>query len=653
MQAQSPAINFDALILEVESEKKQQAAEVETPEQLLLRVMREDKPKISNSKGLYKAFMETFFYIRPKERGLERFIINTSQEVLLDAYWLMKTDTPFTRMNILKGRQQGMSTLIGAFAVMEMLLHPGTGALIATEDMENSGKNLYMMYETYLKEFEHLMKLHLKHLPKSEWLFPDKIAPRFRFGKETYLDNQSMFTVVGEKLVTSRTLQFIHLSEAAFYHHLDDCLGMMLQTLPKQDDTVSSMFIETTAKMYGNEHHDGWLASCAGKSAFLPLFLPWYIHAPYRRRFRDTAEQERFEKKLGDSEDHPYGNEKELLKLDNSNAAWRKMWPGLDFKKYGYDNVHLENLKFRRFTIDELKGNINEFNRQYPSTPEMAFLSNSAHVLDMDAIRWYVAHQQEDPKEIGVFSKGGPTTPRFGQQRLGIVSIWEHPMPYREYVIGVDVAEGFDIGDYSCAYVVCRMPFKIVARLRGREGRTIRLAELEEQLNFLGYYYNTAHICIENNGSGMSVTEGLQKLAYPNQVPEDLITGLPSNRYGWRSLQGRGGTRDRGVNLLQEFVSNQQIGIPCEIFLDEAHHFHYIDGRPQAARKGKASSGSTVGCFDDSIIALVGALLANAELVPAKTETQQQEFMEKQRVHRERELQRRASKDYVDYKNYI
>lgn len=650
---QQAPINIDAMVLEIEAERKQKDAAIETPEQLLLRTMRDDKPRIANSKGLYKAFMETFFYIRPKERGLERFIINTSQEVLLDAYWFMKEDTPFVRMNILKGRQQGMSTLIGAFAVMEMLLHPGTGALIATEDMENSGKNLYMMYETYLKELEFQARENMKHLPRSEWLFRDKITPRFRFGKETYLDNKSMFTVVGEKLVTSRTLQFIHLSEAAFYHHLDDCLGMMLQTLPKQDDTVSSMFIETTAKMYGNEHHDGWLASCAGKSAFLPLFLPWYIHAPYRRRFRDAAEMKAFEEKLGDSEDHPYGNEKELLKLDNSNAPWRQMWPGLDFKKYGYDNVVLENLKFRRFTIDELKGNINEFNRQYPSTPEMAFLSNSAHVLDMDAIRWYIANQQKEPEALGLLQKVGATNAKFVQQRLGILAIWEFPMPYREYIIGVDVAEGFDIGDFSCAYVICRMPFKIVARLRGREGRTIRLAELEQQLNHLGYFYNTAHVCVENNGSGMAVIEGLQGLGYPNQIPEDLITGLPSNRFGWRSLQGKGGTRDRGVNLLQEFVTNRQIGIPCEIFLDESHHFHYIDGRPQAARKGKASSGSTVGCYDDSIIAVVGALLGNAALVPAKTEEQMRQDVEGRKRHQEEELIRRKSKDYADYKRFL
>ena len=647
-QQQNRQINLDAIFGAEDAKRKRGAENAISRERELLRIMRDEATSLMTNKKLFREFMETFFYIKPKGRGLLQFEINNSQDVLLDCFWLLKDLTPYVRMNILKGRQQGMSTMIGALAVMEMLIYRSTGALIATENMEISGKNIYRMYELYLREFQELMKQHLKG---EELLWVGDVTERFNFGKECTLANDSIFAVVGETNVTSRTLQFIHLSEAAFYHHLDDCLGMMLQTLPGEEGTSSSMFIETTAKMYGNEHHDGWEASSNGKSEFKPLFLPWYIHHPYRRSFGSKQEKEEFKETLGQSDDDEYGNEKALLETNNENDPWRKQWPGVDFKKYGYDKVSLENLKFRRFKIKELKFLIHEFNRQYPTTPDMAFMSKSAHVLDMDAVRWYMREMLQPPREVGLMDRAGYTAAQFEAARNGVIAIWEHPLPHHEYIIGVDVAEGFDSGDFSCAYVIDRLPLKIVARLRGTEGRTVRLEELEEQLFRLGHYYHTAHICVENNNAGEAVTSGLQRLGYPRQVPENLFTlqGTDSGRFGWRSARGDG-TRTRGVNLLQEVVANKHIGIPCEILLDEAHHFHYINGKAQAARKGQPSG---VGRHDDCLLALVGALLAHEKLIRPKTESELREaaVVKKQKKARQEEF--RNSRQFTDYKRYI
>ena len=646
---QQNQVNLDAIFLAEDANRAQATEEVVSAERQLLRVMRDTPHELINDKKKFIQFMETFFYIKPKNRGLLKFEVNNSQQVLLDFFWMLKDKTPYVRMNILKGRQQGMSTMIGALAVMEMLIYKATGALIATENMEISGRNIYRMYELFLHEFQKLMK---ENLMGEELLWVGDVTKRFNFGKECTLENGSIFSVVGETNVTSRTLQYIHLSEAAFYHHLDDCLGMMMQALPGEEDTQSAMFIETTAKMYGNEHHDGWEASCEGKSEFEPVFLPWYIHGPYKRSFKSEEEKEEFDKILGESDDHEFGNERELLKLNNENDLWRKRWPGVDFKKYGYDNVTHENLKFRRFKIRELKGQIREFNRQYPSTPDMAFQSKSAHVLDIQAIRSYMADQQMDPKYVGMLNKSGPSQSKFHDQRGGVVAIWEGPLPYHEYIIGVDVAEGFDTGDFSCAYVIDRLPLKIVGRIRGSEGRAIRLQELEEQLCWLGFFYNTAHICVENNSAGEAVTSGLQRLGYPRQVSESIFTLQDTGRFGWRNtnISGGGGIRDRGVSLLQEIVRNKHIGIPCEEFLRESMHFHYINGKPQAARKGQQSG---VGRHDDCMFALIGALLAHSKLNRAKTEHESREE-EMVKIEKKAQQQRhRNSSEWTNYKKYV
>ena len=645
-------INFENLFLELESDAKIKEREVESRPQFLLRMLRDDPQKIAKSKELYREFMETFLYIKPKDRGVVRFEMNSSQEVLFDAYFIMKEINPFIRFNILKGRQQGMSTLIGAIAIVEMLLYPGTGAMIASENQTKSGKNIFRMYELFLNQFQEKMQ---EALPENEWLWGgEDIAARFSFGEECTLVNESLFDVVGETAVTSKTLQFIHLSEAAFFHHLDDCLGMMLQTLPREHGTSSSMFIETTAKEYGNAHHDGWLASCEGKASFKPIFLPWYVHKTYAHKFDNDAQKKNFEENIGEADDHKYGNERSLLSLDNRNAPWRLVWDGkLDFEGYGYDKITLENLKFRRSVIDDLFGNLNEFNRQYPSTPEMAFLSNSSHVLDMEAVRWYVANQQKEPKSIGMIDGYGTSGAVFREQRGGIIATWEDPFPHREYIIGVDVAEGMDTGDFSCAYVISRIPFKIVARLRGVSGRAVRLEELINQLNYLGRYYNNATICVENNGSGMAVTEGLMREGYPNQIAEGIITLLPGDRLGWRNTSGASGTRDRGVSFLQEMITNKQMGIPCSEFLSEAFHFHFVGGKPQAARKGQQSKGSTVGCYDDCMFAVISALLANNALEAPKTEIEHMQQAEQQKIQVEKERNRRDSQKWTDYRRFV
>ena len=485
----------NALIqVEAQEEQAKRDIKVETESRKMLRMLHEEPAKILNDKKLFKKACETFLTIQDKNRDIRKFKLNRSQEILLDAYFEMKKDTPAVRINVLKGRQQGMSTMIGACAVIEMLAHHNTRALIASEEKGGSGENIFMMYQLYFHYFQQLIEDELTEKERADWFWEGDLAKRFKFGDTCQLQNGSAFSVVGEKLVTSRTLQFIHLSEAAFFNHLKDCLGMLRQTIPKT--TSSSMIIETTAKEYGNDYYDEWMGACAGKSAFRPLFLPWFIHEEYRKEFDSEDEEKAFEASLGESEEHEFGNEKELLDMDLMASDWVKYWKTLDFE--GYDKISLENLNWRRLVIRELNGVIPEFNRQYPTTPEMAFLSNSAHVLDMNAIRWYMSEMVREPERGQLVERtDGSGLAEYKQMRSGILSVWEHPNPHMEYIIGVDVAEGKDSGDFSCAYVISRLPLRIVCRLRGYDGRRVTIKEFARQLYMLGKYYNDAYICPE------------------------------------------------------------------------------------------------------------------------------------------------------------
>ena len=630
MNTQPHTFNLGRVITQETARRKRISAPVLTREEELVRMAITTPSEIVKDMEIFRECAETFLWIVNKEAEKKRFTMNNSQAVVLEAYYRMKAETGLIRMNILKGRQQGMSTFIGVCAIMEMLSRPGVRALIATEEKEGSGENLFMMYKTYVEEFQNLVSKIMgtdENNPDGAYLGDwgeGDATDRFRYGDSFHLANGSMLKVVGQKLLTSRTLQFVHLSEAAFYTNLQNCLGMMMQALPKSENAQSSMFIETTAKEYGNDHYDGWVAACAGRSAFKPMFLPWYIHEEYQHSFRSDDERADFIAGVGDSDDHPYGNEKELMELKTDNASWRKQWTGMDFHKYGYDNITYENLKFRRWTIDELNGVIPEFNRQYPTTPEMAFLSNTDHVLDMESIRWYMSNRLRDP-EKGTMKRTGKESAQYNAIRGGVCAVWEGPLPYTEYVIGADLAEGMDIGDHSCAYVARRLPFRIVARLRGHEGRRIRLAEFLDMVELLGWWYNTAWICPENN-FGAAMVDGLARAGYPRMISETQITNKPdkSGRFGWRNTNtvGGGGIRDQGVSLLQETIHNRLIDIPCEVLLEEAHHFVFVNGRPQAARKGQRKG--MPGEFDDAIFAMIGLLFANKCLPTPKSQDKMQ-----------------------------
>lgn len=528
-----------------------------------------------------------------------------------------------------------------------------TRALIISEEKGGSGENIFGMYHMYFKYFQDLLIGELSEAEKNDWFWEGDIEERFNYGHQFRLPNGSGFNVVGEKLVTSRTLQFIHLSEAAFFNHLNDVLGMLNQTIPKTSD--STMILETTAKAYGGDHHTMWLSSCAGRSAFKPLFLPWYIHEEYKIPFKNDDEKQKFLSGLGETEEDEFGNEKELLAINIHDEDWYKHWETIKFT--GNDKVTPENLRWRRLVIKELNGVIPEFNRQYPTTPDMAFMSNSAHVLDINSVRWYLNYVNPETNEkmvqeprrgqlIETITQSG--TAQYKEMRGGILATWEEPDKDAEYVIGVDPAEGNDGGDWSCAYVCKRLPFKIVCRLRGYDGRRVTLDEFTRQLFLLGKHYNMAHICPERNAQGSGVLLLLQQWAYPNLVAESIITQQPSPSFGWFNTTGM---REIAVTMLQQAISSRSIGIPDEWLLrDEMHHFVYVNGRAQAANKGNNSqAGVTVpGTHDDGLFALMGAILANRGLPRARTteEVLFDRFMENKRKS---ERQSRKEADWMSH----
>ena len=557
-----------------------------------------------------------FLYIKDKEDRIRPWTCNNTQHMLLNAYFSAQAEGRPVRLVVLKGRQQGCSTGVGAIGFMHMVCYKGANLLIATEEKQASGKNIYNMYRLYNNKFP--IELPVTHMEDGERIEYDETM------------NHGLIRVSGERKVVSFTYKFIHLSEAAKFQDLDEFMDEMLETVPMHIQT-SSIFVESTAEEYGDAFHELWQMAEAGKLegvGWESLFIPWYVHEEYEIGFRSERDKEEFATSLNTSDESQYGDEASLLQMPDIEI------PILDGEVRTV-GITLENLKWRRDKIAIMKFSLPRFHRQYPSTAEEAFFTATLNVLDRKSLDWYTVNRVHDPKtgEPRVPVKAGEFFEKdevsnlfdFEDSRHPIVIMFEDVHPYREYLIGVDMAQGLESGDFSCAIVVSRLPFRVVARLRGMDGRRLDPTEFARQLFALGQYYRFARICPENNADGGSVVQCLLNWKYPALVPETLITGNKSPRWGWMNT---GSTRKRMIGELQRVIRERSLDITDEVIIEEAKHLIYRSGARttgasvQAAKKGqKRRPGSLpVGYYDDTIFALGGALLLESVLNAPKSE---------------------------------
>ena len=99
------------------------------------------------------------------------------------------------------------------------------------------------------------------------------------------------------------------------------------------------------------------------------------------------------------------------------------------------------------------------------------------------ALRQYVF----EPVNRGMITEE-PAGLQFKDDPEGITQIFYPPEPHTEYVMGSDHAEGLDGRDYSAAIVLQRLPLRMVAKIRGYDGRQVSIDEFAEQMYYLALF---------------------------------------------------------------------------------------------------------------------------------------------------------------------
>lgn len=198
--------------------------------------------------------------------------------------------------------------------------------------------------------------------------------------------------------------------------------------------------------------------------------------------------------------------------------------------------------------------------QEYPETPQDAFIASGSSYFDNEKIVEYIKKAIEPLYRGTIEMLDG--LPTFKEYSFGELLVWEKPQPYASYVIGGDVAEGLEGGDYSTLYVINNRTMKVAARYRAH----VRPDHYSKVAHALGYWYNVAYMAIEANKDGLWVNiELMERLLYPNlyfREAIDDITHRVGRQVGWITSEP---TRRFLVEGLQKLLHDYP-----DIWLDSA-----------------------------------------------------------------------------------
>jgi len=206
---------------------------------------------------------------------------------------------------------------------------------------------------------------------------------------------------------------------------------------------------------------------------------------------------------------------------------------------------------------------------------------------------------------------------KFNPEPDETMHVWEFPKQGEEYICGVDISEGLEKGDASCAQVIRRADFKQVAVMHG----WVEPVEFARMINNLGYYYNTMLLAVERNQSGITVLDYLRSNAYPNiyQMQKfDFGTVDATERLGWITS---GHTRGLIVDALRDSIREGDLILTDPETLAELKTFV----RHPKTKKIQASPGN----LDDRVMALAIACFLHRTLSLTKTPSKYDSYFER------------------------
>jgi hypothetical protein len=435
----------------------------------------------------FAEFCEKNLKIKTKQGKINPFVLNDAQkkfaQTVLEEFLAGKP----IRIIILKARQLGFSTVTEALIYYLTSLQEAKNSFIVAQDNDASA-NLYEMFRLYYDGVSVAIKpmRKLNNAKKLTFENPSKKEAE-RLANPGLKSQISVNSAEKKVLARSGTIHYLHVSELAFWPKSKKLTHMtsLFQALSSEPGTLS--VIESTANGM-EEYKEMWDAAVEGENDYKPLFFPWFDMPSYRmpvpEDFKLTEEEEEL---------------KERFNLDD------------------------EQLQWRRYTIrNDCKNDPRQFRQEYPSVPEEAFLLSGEGIFDNEFIQRKLMDIKNEGEQFEIDYLKKTHYP----VKNGTLTIYKKPEEGKRYILSADTAKGKSNGDWDAAYVIEYRTGEMVAKIRGKWDTD----KYGKKLDYLGRYYNTALLAVENNNTGESVLNTLNNTChYP------LLYMCKPGDYGWNT----------------------------------------------------------------------------------------------------------------------
>lgn len=265
---------------------------------------------------------------------IKPFVLNRAQLYIHAKLEEQRARIGKVRAVLVKGRQQGSSTLIAGRYFWRATLNPGSTVFILAH-MADSTNHLFTMAKRYYE-----------NAPPPILPTVDKMNER-RLEFNAINSSYAVGTAGSAQIGRGTTIRYFHGSECGYYENADDIAAGVLQAVPNSQGT--EIILESTPNGPGNWFHTKAMQGLSENSDgdFITIFVPWYWQDEYAKtppqEFCRTEEEENLVRSFG---------------LTDAQLYWR-----------------------RGVIADTFGGDVWRFKREYPCSVEEGFSASGTQLI--------------------------------------------------------------------------------------------------------------------------------------------------------------------------------------------------------------------------------------------------------------------------------
>jgi hypothetical protein len=490
---------------------------------------------------------------------------------------------------VLKGRQQGITTITLALDLYWHFIHAGLQGTLVTDTEENKDM------------FRGTLTNYMDGLPKN---FKVPMMAHNRNGLSLKNRSRLFYQVAGLRakgsLGRGKGITYLHGTETSSWGD-EEGLASLLASLAENNPKRLFVF-ESTARGF-NMFHDMYVTAKRAKTQ-RAIFCGWW-----RNEFYSADPNSNVYKTYWDG------------KLTVEEKEWTK-----DIKKLYNVEINSRQMAWWRWKLYEGIKDDALMYQEFPPTEDYAFIMTGSSFFSnarcTDAIK-IAKKSMPDNYRYSFGANFQDTNVIKSTDRLATLRVWEEPIDTAYYVIGADPAYGSsDWADRFCIQVFrCYADgMDQVAEFATSELNTYQFAWVIAHL--AGAYKNST-LNLEINGPGQAVINEMRNLkrqaaAMKTAMGKDLMDvyasmsnyiwrrndtlGGPSNSIGWLTTSA---TKERMLSYMKDYFERSMMNIYSLDLIEEMKTIVRDGGSIEASGRNK----------DDRVIAAALAAAAFAEQV--------------------------------------